>query len=78
MSDPKNSGTSLSKTPNDAYSLRNSEQHSSHHIGWLNDLEHGIRVPVTEIHQSDSPDGTPNEPLQVYRTMGLAVCLKWA
>ncbi|MEY8576769.1 phosphomethylpyrimidine synthase ThiC [Corynebacteriaceae bacterium 6-324] len=39
-------------------------------MGWLNDLEHGIRVPVTEIHQSDSPDGTPNEPLQVYRTMG--------
>ena len=70
MSDPKNSGTSLSKTPNVAYSPRNSEQHSSHHIGWLNDLEHGIRVPVTEIHQSDSPDGTPNEPLQVYRTMG--------
>ncbi|MEY8567195.1 phosphomethylpyrimidine synthase ThiC [Corynebacteriaceae bacterium 7-707] len=32
--------------------------------------DRGIRVPVTEIHQEASPDGTPNEPLRVYRTAG--------
>ncbi|WP_330447113.1 phosphomethylpyrimidine synthase ThiC [Kocuria rhizophila] len=47
-----------------------SEQHESHHLAWVEDTEHGIQVPVTEIHQLDSPDGTPNEPLRVYRTMG--------
>lgn len=49
---------------------RHSEQHASHRLEWIEDEEHGIRVPVTEIHQLDSPDGTPNEPLRVYRTMG--------
>ncbi|RKQ37201.1 hypothetical protein C1C97_004305 [Kocuria tytonis] len=29
-----------------------------------------MQVPVTEIHQLDAPDGTPNDPLRVYRTMG--------
>ncbi|RLY94500.1 phosphomethylpyrimidine synthase ThiC [Kocuria tytonicola] len=47
-----------------------SEQHNSHRLAWLEDTEHCIQVPVTEIHQLDSPDGTPNEPLRVYRTMG--------
>lgn len=47
-----------------------SEQHESHRLAWLEDSEHCIQVPVTEIHQLDSPDGTPNEPLRVYRTMG--------
>src|SRR5699024_8984805 len=70
MSDPKISGTGVSKSLNGAHSSGKTEQHSSHHIGWVSDTHHGIRVPVTEIHQSDSPDGTPNEPLQVYRTMG--------
>ena len=49
---------------------RNSEQHPAHRIGWIEDAEHGIKVPVTEIHQLDSPGGRPNEPLRVYRTMG--------
>lgn len=70
MSDPKISNIRVSEASKGAYHPQNSEQHSSHQIGWLKDEEHGIRVPVTEIHQSDSPDGTPNEPLQVYRTMG--------
>ncbi|RLZ02722.1 phosphomethylpyrimidine synthase ThiC [Kocuria tytonicola] len=47
-----------------------SEQHESHRLAWLEDSEHSIQVPITEIHQLDSPDGTPNEPLRVYRTMG--------
>ena len=70
MSDPKISNILVSEASKGAYHPQNSEQHSSHQIGWLKDEEHGIRVPVTEIHQSDSLDGTPNEPLQVYRTMG--------
>lgn len=46
------------------------EQYESHRLAWIEDKEHGIRVPVTEISQLDSPDGSPNPPLQVYRTMG--------
>lgn len=44
------------------------QQHPTHRRGWIED--HGIRVPVTEIHQENSPDGSPNPPLQVYRTAG--------
>ncbi|WP_369370974.1 phosphomethylpyrimidine synthase ThiC [Promicromonospora sp. Populi] len=29
-----------------------------------------LRVPVTEITLASSPDGTPNEPVRVYRTQG--------
>ena len=47
-----------------------SEQHPAHSLSWLEDAEYGIKVPVTAISQADSPDGTPNEPLKVYRTMG--------
>ena len=50
--------------------VQQTEQHESHRIAWVEDMEHGIQVPVTEIHQLDAPDGTPNHPLQVYRTMG--------
>ncbi|WP_423446189.1 phosphomethylpyrimidine synthase ThiC [Kocuria sp. KSNUG] len=50
--------------------VQQSEQHESHRLSWVEDGEHGIRVPVTEIHQLDAPDGTPNEPFRVYRTMG--------
>lgn len=46
------------------------EQHPSHRPGLVEDADHGIRVPVTEIHLDPSPDGTPNEPVRVYRTMG--------
>ncbi|WP_297004877.1 phosphomethylpyrimidine synthase ThiC [uncultured Corynebacterium sp.] len=46
------------------------EQHPTHRPGLLTDPDHGITVPVTEIHLEDSPDGTPNPPVQVYRTMG--------
>ena len=30
----------------------------------------GLRVPITEITLAPSPDGTPNEPVRVYRTQG--------
>nr|BFF19020.1 hypothetical protein GCM10025730_25410 [Promicromonospora thailandica] len=30
----------------------------------------GLRVPVTEISLAPSPDGTPNDPVRVYRTQG--------
>lgn len=46
------------------------EQHPTHRPGRLTDPTHDISVPVTEIHLDDSPDGTPNAPVQVYRTMG--------
>ena len=46
------------------------EQHPSHSLAWVEDAAHGIRVPVTEIALEDSPDGTPNPPLRVYRTAG--------
>jgi phosphomethylpyrimidine synthase len=44
------------------------QQHPAHRPGWIEDR--GIRVPVTEIHLEESPDGSPNEPLKVYRTAG--------
>ncbi|WP_269446895.1 phosphomethylpyrimidine synthase ThiC [Corynebacterium stationis] len=50
--------------------MQTAEQHPAHSLSWLEDAEHGIKVPVTAISQADSPDGTPNEPLKVYRTMG--------
>ncbi|WLP88406.1 phosphomethylpyrimidine synthase ThiC [Corynebacterium stationis] len=50
--------------------MQTAEQHPAHSLSWLEDAEHGIKVPVTAIAQADSPDGTPNEPLKVYRTMG--------
>ncbi|WP_258265682.1 phosphomethylpyrimidine synthase ThiC [Pseudoglutamicibacter cumminsii] len=53
-----------------AADIQQREQYESHRLAWVEDKEHGIRVPVTEISQLDSPDGTPNPPLQVYRTMG--------
>ncbi len=43
---------------------------SSHKLAYVTDSEHGIRVPVTEIHLSDSPNGEKNEPLVTYRTEG--------
>lgn len=55
---------------NNARAVQTSEQHPEHSLSWLEDTEHGIKVPVTAIAQADSPDGTPNEPLKVYRTMG--------
>ena len=27
------------------------ENYPTHRLGWLEDAEHGIRVPVTEVHQ---------------------------
>ncbi|WP_301187480.1 phosphomethylpyrimidine synthase ThiC, partial [Corynebacterium stationis] len=50
--------------------MQTAEQHPAHSLSWLEDADHGIKVPVTAISQADSPDGTPNEPLKVYRTMG--------
>lgn len=46
------------------------ENYPTHHLDHLVDAEHGLRVPVTSVSQSDSPDGTANPPLQVYRTAG--------
>jgi phosphomethylpyrimidine synthase len=36
------------------------------------DHESGLQIPVTEITLAPSPDGTPNEPVRVYRTDGPA------
>ena len=73
---PETSATSETSTENGLQdapgdkTIQQTEQHESHRLAWLEDTEHGIQVPVTEIHQLDAPDGTPNHPLQVYRTMG--------
>ena len=42
----------------------------SHTLGYLHDVEHGIRVPVTQIALEVSPNGQVNEPFTVYRTEG--------
>ncbi|WP_404288047.1 phosphomethylpyrimidine synthase ThiC [Glutamicibacter arilaitensis] len=44
------------------------EQHSAHTLAYRE--SEGISVPVTQIQLADSPNGEPNEPLQVYRTSG--------
>ncbi|MEE1622058.1 phosphomethylpyrimidine synthase ThiC [Zafaria sp. Z1313] len=49
---------------------RASEQHPAHSPAFLEDPGRGLRVPVTAIELDDSPDGTPNPPLHVYRTAG--------
>ncbi|ROR72513.1 phosphomethylpyrimidine synthase ThiC [Bogoriella caseilytica] len=46
------------------------EQHPAHRLGWVEDPDHGVRVPVTEVHLEESPGGQPNAPVRVYRTMG--------
>ena len=53
-------------TPAEDYSL---EQYPSHSLAWVEDSEHGIRVPVTRIDLEDT-NGRPNEPVHVYRTVG--------
>jgi len=44
------------------------EQHPAHSLA-LRESD-GISVPVTQIELAESPNGQPNEPLQVYRTSG--------
>src|SRR5690625_4198390 len=46
-----------------------SEQYPSHSPAWVEDAEHEIQVPVTRIQLQDT-NGRPNEPVQVYRTVG--------
>ncbi|GAT72979.1 thiamine biosynthesis protein ThiC [Microbacterium sp. HM58-2] len=43
---------------------------ASHSLSYIADPASGIRVPITEISQEDSPDGEKNPPLRVYRTAG--------
>ncbi|WP_164233701.1 phosphomethylpyrimidine synthase ThiC [Microbacterium hydrocarbonoxydans] len=43
---------------------------ASHSLSYIEDPGSGIRVPITEISQEDSPDGEKNPPLRVYRTAG--------
>ena len=43
---------------------------SSHTLEYVQDVEHGIRVPVTQITLETSPNGQVNEPFTVYRTAG--------
>jgi phosphomethylpyrimidine synthase len=42
----------------------------THEATYLEDAEHGLRVPVTRIRQADTAPGRPNPPLDVYRTSG--------
>ncbi|GLJ60789.1 phosphomethylpyrimidine synthase [Microbacterium barkeri] len=43
---------------------------ATHSLAYLHDDEHGIRVPVTRIVLTDSPNGERNEPFTAYRTSG--------
>ena len=43
---------------------------SSHTLGYVQDVERGIRVPVTQIALEASPNGEANGPFTVYRTEG--------
>ncbi len=43
---------------------------ASHSVSYIEDAASGIRVPITEISQEDSPNGEKNPPLRVYRTAG--------
>ncbi|MDA8025880.1 MAG: phosphomethylpyrimidine synthase ThiC [Actinomycetota bacterium] len=43
---------------------------SSNALRYIHDVEHGIRVPVTQIALEASPNGQANEPIMVYRTEG--------
>jgi phosphomethylpyrimidine synthase len=43
---------------------------SSDTLRYVQDVEHGIRVPVTQIALEPSPNGQVNEPFTVYRTEG--------
>ena len=45
------------------------EQYPTHSPAWIDDEEHGIRVPVTRIELEDS-NGRANDPVDVYRTVG--------
>ncbi len=58
--------SSVSATP----TTEREENYPTHSLDWLADEEHGIRVPVTRISQDDSPDGSANSPVTVYRTAG--------
>ncbi|WP_125773521.1 phosphomethylpyrimidine synthase ThiC [Antribacter gilvus] len=46
------------------------ETAQSRTLAYEHDTEAGLRVPVTEIALASSPDGTPNQPVRVYRTEG--------
>ncbi|WP_369044723.1 phosphomethylpyrimidine synthase ThiC [Sinomonas sp. P10A9] len=46
------------------------EQHPAHSLAFVEDPEHGLKVPVTEIALDDAPNGEANAPLRVYRTSG--------
>ncbi len=48
--------------------ITTTEVHPQHRLAHLEDEE--IRVPVTAIGLADSPDGTPNADVLVYRTSG--------
>ncbi|MBT2504088.1 phosphomethylpyrimidine synthase ThiC [Curtobacterium sp. ISL-83] len=42
----------------------------SHTLAYVEDAEHGVRVPVTQIRLDPSPDGADNGPFTAYRTEG--------
>ncbi|MGP5918485.1 phosphomethylpyrimidine synthase ThiC [Brachybacterium alimentarium] len=46
------------------------ENYSTHRLDLLEDPDHGIRVPITQVLQDDAPDGTRTPPFPVYRTAG--------
>lgn len=63
---PAPATTSASAPLHEKFTL---EQYPTHSPAWVDDEEHGIRVPVTRIELEDS-NGRANDPVDVYRTVG--------
>ncbi len=63
---PAPATTSSDADSHDEFTL---EQYPTHSPAWVDDTEHGIRVPVTRIELEDS-NGRANDPVDVYRTVG--------
>ena len=63
---PAPATTSSDADSHDAFTL---EQYPTHSPAWVDDTDHGIRVPVTRIELEDS-NGRANDPVDVYRTVG--------
>lgn len=63
---PAPATTSSDADSHDQFTL---EQYPTHSPAWVEDEEHGIRVPVTRIELEDA-NGRANDPVDVYRTVG--------
>ena len=66
---PETPAPAMASSDADSHDEFTLEQYPTHSPAWVDDEEHGIRVPVTRIDLEDS-NGRANEPVDVYRTVG--------